>query len=175
MPLTQVRLVGEKQLTRNLTALERKVLPRAKANALNRTATKARKESIAEFARQEKRKKKSFRSLLRVLKRARAKVSEQAIVGLFSRKQLASGTLSKPFTAKGKTYRRRIPGTRWTQGRPTTSSKNLPIYPKADEAFNRRARITRKEAASAMRRFYPGEVREQIRKLVAKHIRRQAR
>jgi len=170
MAAASIRLVGEKQLKRNLNALERQVFPRAQANAINRTATKGRKDSITAFSRLEHRKKKAFRSIIRVTKRARAKVSELAIVTLFTRKQLAEGQLSEPFRAKGKTYRRRLNGRQRTKGRPQTSSPNLPIYPILDEVANRRAKITRRECAEALRQFYPGEVREQIKKLVAKHI-----
>jgi hypothetical protein len=169
------RLVGEKQLRRNLSALERKVLPRAKVNAINRTATRGRKDAITEFARHERRKKKSFRSILRVVQRARVKVREQAIVALFTRLHRQTTKLSPPFTAKGKEYRRRIPGRKWTTGRPTSSSPNLPIFPVVSETADRRAKQTRHACTAAMRDFYPVEVQAQIRNLVAKHIRRHAR
>lgn len=175
MPDFTARLVGAKQLRRNLTTLERKVFPRAESNALNRTATKGRKESIAVFSRVEHRKKKAFRSLLRVVQRARARVRPQSILALFGRKERVRTQLSKPFRAKGKLYRRAIPGRAWTRDRPRTSPPNLPVYPLVDDVFNRRARITRKECADAMQYFFPTEVREQIKKLVTKHIRRRAR
>lgn len=189
--VARVTLVGQRQFMATLTRLEKKILPRAKANALNRAATRGRKDAIADISRAEKRKKKAYRraatrgrkrakanalnSILRVTKRARAHVSMFAVVTLFARRQLHTGKLSKPFIAKGKEYRRRIPGKAWTTDRPRTSSPNLPIYPTVDTVAQRRERIMRANCEEAMKYFYPDEVRAQLDRLVRKHIRRYGR
>lgn len=171
--MATITITGEKQLKRNLTRLERKVLPRAMANALNRTATEGRKQTIKEVARMEKRHPKSFRSIIRVVRRARAKIREFAIVGVFRRQDVTTARLSKPFHLKSARrgagmYRRRIPGVARTKGRPETSSPNLPIYPGKDFVRDRRDSIAKMQCGLAMKTFYPAEVREQIKKLVAK-------
>ncbi len=173
--VARVTLVGQRQFMATLTRLEKKILPRAKANALNRAATRGRKDAIADISRAEKRKKKAYRSILRVTKRARARVSMYAIVTLFARRQLHTGKLSRPFIAKGKEYRRRIPGKAWTTDRPRTSSPNLPVYPTVDTVAQRRERIMRANCEEAMKYFYPDEVRVQLDRLVRKHIRRYGR
>lgn len=170
-----VKFEGDKRLVKNLNALEKKVLPRAEANALNRTGTKGRKDAISEIARSEHRKKKAYRSIIRLVKRARAKKSQTAIVAVFRRQDVFTGKLSEPFQRNGKTYRRRIPGRAWTDDRPRTGSPNLPIYPDKDNVRDRREVITRSACKSAMTLFYPGELRAQLDKLIEKHIRRHGR
>jgi hypothetical protein len=167
-----VKWQGEREFIRTLSKLERYVLPRAQANTLNRTATRARKESIADIAKHERRKKKSFRSIIRVTKRARARISMYSMVGVFRRENLTSAKLSDPFYRNGIEYRRVLNGRKWTERRPRSSSPNLPVFQNRSRTRDRREQITMRERHQAMRHYYPGELRKQIDKAVASIRRR---
>lgn len=177
------RVIGEKRLRRNLSSLERRLAPRAMANSLNRTGTKTRQQVVADARAGGSRLSASeLRRLIYVSQRARAPdrlttgVSRQTPVT----RPRASVALSRPFVVRrfgGRQFRRAesfpagYSGRGWSEGRPRTSSPNLPIVATEAPRSAIRAILHRTLLAAAqnqMRRFLPGEFRIQLAKQVAK-------
>lgn len=167
-------------LERELTRVQRRVLPRAASLALNRSATKVRQAVVREVSRLEKRKGKVIRQEVAVARRARPD-SLLAVVRAQQSSHLVEVPLSKPFQVpiRGRErWMRRAevtpPGYRGrgrTLDRPPTSSQNLPIYPgnrSVKKTRIPRAPILRQAARAVMATFMPAELERQIARLAAR-------
>lgn len=179
------RIKGDRALIKALTALERRLAPRAMANSLNRTGTKTRQQVVRDArAAGSKLSGKRLRQMVGITQRARApqKLTTAVSREYFQRAARATGPVSAPFTATMKTghterfVRARIrpakySGSGYTRGRPRTSPPNLPILPLESRGRDLRrvlSQALQSAARKQMREFLPGEFRRQLARQVAK-------
>lgn len=171
------KLQGQRKLLRALSKLERQLAPRAMANALNRTATKARQQVVADARAASSRKAKDLRRWVRIARRAKAPDNLTAALTRDTPPERAAartGPTSAPFVVdslNGKTFVRARNGKRRTRDRPATSPPNLPIYrvgPRSKDVRRVLQRSLVKAAEHQMKAFMPGEFRTQLARQVSR-------
>lgn len=182
-----IRSTGHREVAAMLTRYQRRVMPSATAQALNRTATKVKQLSVADAvtssAKAGRNHSRAHFNRRYFVQRAHSK-KLTARVGRKWRsttQDKVKGEVSGKFIGpNGHTFVRALtapPGYRgkgWTTGRPRTSPRNLPIWrvgisarSDADRRRNVREDI-RRNTIEMMRSFYPGELRRQVNNKLAR-------
>ena len=177
---------------RKLERIAASIVPQAEMRALNHTATKARTEVTRELARAKQIPQKAIRGRVQIFRATPKRRVATVWIGVKRRLylediagarlvtqgkragELRAGRLSaRPFKARLRSGKvmlavRVEPGSRWTAGRPVTSSPNLPIDRPHIVLMPEARPVLERVALRAMRTYYPREYRRLLNAAVNK-------
>lgn len=175
---------GWERFLSKLDAVARSQAPAACANALNSSATRVVARTQKHLAKAESKTRKQMRKIVYKGFRARAPLNLAAQVKVRLPKPKQYRALGKPFTARmpngrigqygrvlSGTSMRGKPSKGWTDGRPRTSSRNLPIArwaKRTNEKLDRRRLTLERSGRVVMREYYPRELVKQLNRRIAK-------